>query len=90
MRPSKKQALGRFLHSVEWTILESMNNMDIKATYFNDIIQIGLNTLMPTKSVKLHSNDAPCMDDRSFKTLDTSTTKGFGRKEYSRFSFLQK
>ena len=38
MRPSKKQALGRFLHSIEWTILDSMNNMDMKATYFNDII----------------------------------------------------
>ena len=61
MRPSKKQALGRFLHSIKWAILESMNNMDMKATYFNDIIQTGLNTLMPTKSVKLHSNDAPWM-----------------------------
>ena len=33
----------------------------MKATYFNDIIPIGLNNLMPTKSVKLHSNDAPWM-----------------------------
>ena len=63
LRPSKKQAFGRFLHSVEWTILDSMKNMDIKTTYFNDMIQIGLNTLMPTKTVKLHRNDAPWMND---------------------------
>ena len=62
MRPSKKQVFGRFLHSVFLhTILDSMNKTDMKTTYFNDMIQIGLNTLMPTKTVNLHRNDAPWM-----------------------------
>ena len=62
----------------------------MRATYFNDIIQIGLNTLMPTKSVKLHSNDAPWMTGHLKLLIYTSTTKGFERKEYSPFSFIQK
>ena len=88
MRPSKKQAFGRFLHSVEWTILESMNNMDMKTTYFNDMIQIGLNTLMPTKIVNPYSNDVPWMTGhlkllirQRQKALNEQNTHS--RKEYS-------
>ena len=60
-RTSKKQALGRFLHFVDWTILDSMNNMEMKTSYFNDMIQTRLNTLMPARTVKIHRNDAPWM-----------------------------
>ena len=88
MRPSKKQALGRFLHSIEWTILESMNNMDMKATYFNDIIQTGLNTLMPTKSVKLHSNDAPWMTGH-LKLLIRQRQKALNEKNTHLFRFYR-
>ena len=75
MRPSKKQGFGRFLHSVEWKILESMNNMNMKTTYFNDMIQMGLNTLMPTKTVKLHRNDA------SWLSCFPMTPKRYMRKQ---------
>ena len=33
----------------------------MKTTHFNDMIQIGLNTLMPTKTVDANRNDAPWM-----------------------------
>ena len=88
MRSSKKQAFGRFLHSVEWIILESMSNIDMKATYFNDIIQIGLNTLMPTKSVKLHSNDAPWMTGH-LKLLICQRQKALNEKNTHLFRFYR-
>ena len=33
----------------------------MKTAYFDEMIQIGLNNLMPTKTVNFHSNDAPWM-----------------------------
>ena len=90
MQPSKKQALWRFLHSIEWKISESMNNMDTKATYFNDIIQTGLNTLMPapTKSVKLHSNDAPWMTGH-LKLVIRQRQKALNEKNTHLFRFYR-
>ena len=60
----------------------------MKATYFNDIIQIGLNTLMPTKSVKLHSNDAPWMTGH-LRLLIRERQKALNEKNTHLFRFYR-
>lgn len=61
MRPSSRDALGRFFNTVDWSLIDTMDNAQDKLKYFMSIINIGLNTIMPTKLVKLHRNDVPWM-----------------------------
>ena len=60
----------------------------MKTTYFNDIIQIGLNTLMPTKTVKLHRNDAPWMTSH-LKFLIDQRQKALNEKNTHLFRFYR-
>ena len=62
--------------------------MDMKTTYFNDMIQIGLNTLMPTKTVKLHRNDAPWMTGH-LKLLIRQRQKALNEKDIHLFRFYR-
>ncbi|XP_028394410.1 uncharacterized protein LOC114518590 [Dendronephthya gigantea] len=59
-RPSKKEQLGRFLSGVNWSSL-SVDSVEIQAAIFNDLIQVGLNNIMPEKTRVIHRNDAPWM-----------------------------
>ena len=61
MRPSSKEAFGRFLSTIDWSYLELFKSIDDKYNYFNTMILTGLNIIMPIKSIKLHINDVPWM-----------------------------
>ena len=58
-RPSRKMELGRYLSQVNWSLIENINTCQEKYDFFSRIILTGLNTIMPERAIKVHSNDAP-------------------------------
>ena len=61
MRPSARQALGRFLSNIDWLVLENVEDINEKYAFFNNIIITGMHIIMPAKTIKLHINDVPWM-----------------------------
>lgn len=59
MRLSSKQALARYLDSLDWSIIDTLNSTEEKSQFFNKLIHIGLDTIMPARTVKIHTCDAP-------------------------------
>ena len=66
-RDSKKRELGRYFKSIDWSVLESANSKD-QTRLFEDLVDIGLDIIMPIKYSKLHVNDPPCVTPE-FKSL---------------------
>ena len=58
-RPSRKRELGRYLASINWSVIHSTERCEDKLNLFIDLVKIGFNTIMPLQSTKLHINDAP-------------------------------
>ena len=67
-RASRKSELGRFLASIDWSVVSEASNCEAKLVLFTDFIKIGLDHLMPVKHVRLHLNDPPWVTER-FKNL---------------------
>lgn len=67
-RRNRKNELGRYLSSCDWSILDSLTNCDEKVTLFTDLIRIGLDCIMPLQTFKLHINDQPWVT-AEFKNL---------------------
>ena len=61
MRPSSRQALGRFLSNIDWSALENVEDINEKYAFFNNIIIMGMDTIMPAKTINLHINDVSWM-----------------------------
>lgn len=61
MRPSARNTLGRYFTSVDWTVIDTIVITEEKLDFLNCIINIGLDNIMPTKTVKIHENDPPWM-----------------------------
>ena len=61
MRPSSRQALGRFLSNINWSVLENVEDINEKYAFFNNIIIMGMDSIMPAKAINLHINDVPWM-----------------------------
>ena len=61
-RRSNISSLGRFFQNVPFEdILSSVQSPCEKLTIFTDIINYGLNTIMPERSIKVHVTDRPWM-----------------------------
>ncbi len=56
---SSKQALGRYLTHINWSTIDILQDTEEKYQFFNNIIHLGLDTIMPTKTIKDHTQDAP-------------------------------
>ena len=61
--PSGKNPLGKFhfLSNIDWSVLNSLSTIEDQLNYFSDMIIIGLNSLMPSKVIKLLVDDTPWM-----------------------------
>ena len=58
---SSVEDLGRFLSNIDRSVLNSLSTIEDQLNYFSDMIMIGLNSLTPSKVIKLHVDDAPWM-----------------------------
>ena len=87
MRPSKKSDLGRYLTSCNWSILNHLETCEEKLELFTDLINLGINILMPKRRITLHVNDPPWIT-ANFKILIKKRQAAFsnGNNELFRFT----
>ena len=59
-RPSNIACFGRFLLKVPWeNMLAPYNSSEEKLAVLTDVVNYGINTIMPERSVKVHATDRP-------------------------------
>ncbi|CAB4005807.1 Hypothetical predicted protein, partial [Paramuricea clavata] len=76
-RPSKIASVGRFLQQVPWSDLFSpAQSSEDKLNILTDIINFGLNTIMPVSTIKIHESDRPRMNT-NLKQLISRRQKAF-------------
>lgn len=87
-RPSRKLELGRFLSSIDWSVLNSSADCNNKLRLFSDLVKTSLDTIMPFKSFRLHINDAPWVT-AEFKNLIKQRQSAFARGDQVQFRHLR-
>ena len=87
-RPSRKLELGRFLSSIDWSVLNSSVDCSNKLRLFSDLVKTGLDIIMPFKSFRLHVNDAPWVT-AEFKNLIKQRQSAFARGDQEQFRQLR-
>ena len=64
-RQSRKAELGRYLSSIDWySIISIQNNCEEMWNIFYDVVSSGLELLMPSKEVKISTTDVPWMNNK--------------------------
>ena len=86
MHPSKKNELGRYLTSCNWSILDHLETCEEKLELFTNIIMVGFNTIMPNRRITVHVNDPPWIT-ANFKNLIKKRQAAFhkGNNELFRY-----
>ena len=83
-RPSNIACLGRFLLKVPWEdMLAPYNSSEEKLAVLTDVVNYGINTIMPERSVKVHATDRPWITDQ-LKRLIAKRQKAFTSGNKSR------
>ena len=63
LRESRKAELGRYLGSIDWAFLFSpLESCGKRMGVFQEVIQTGLDTILPLKKVRFNIKDAPWMN----------------------------
>lgn len=75
-RTSNKQALGRYLNNIDWTVINQLDTCNDKCELFNDLVHIGLDLITPLKEIRINTADAPWMTQK-IKTLIQKRRKAF-------------
>ena len=76
-RPSKVAEVGRFLYQVPWSGLFSQDqSSEDKLRILTEVINFGLNTIMPERSVRVHETDRPWLTSQ-LKALIARRQKAF-------------
>ena len=60
-RTSKKNSLGRYLNSIDWSVINVHDEYETKYDMFTKLVKIGLDNIMPEKSLKVYPTDVPWM-----------------------------
>ena len=63
-RPSKIASVGRFLLQVPWSDLLPDQSCEDKLSILTQIVNYGLDTIMPERSVRVHETDRPWMNSQ--------------------------
>lgn len=78
-RASRKAEMGRYLSLIDWShLLGPLDSCEEMWKMFHEIIQIGLDMLMPEKRVEISTVDVPWMNDR-LKKLIMKRQKAFNK-----------
>ena len=76
-RPSKVNSLGRFLMEVPWSSLQlSDQSCAGKLSLLTEVINYGLDTIMPVCSIRIHETDRPWVSSQ-LKQLIIRCQKAF-------------
>ena len=88
-RPSKKSSVGRYLSNISWAnLLSDDKSCEEKLTIFTDIIDLGLNILMPKKSVRVYPTDRPWIN-AEIESLIQKRQKAFNSGNLTDFKKLR-
>ena len=87
-RPSRKAELGGYLSKINWNTLEKAESCEEKNELFSKIISTGVDIIMPERTIKLHSNDAPWVTE-DFKRLISLRKRAFSSGKLILFKFYR-
>lgn len=75
---SRRTEFGRYLSVVNWYIpFSHIENCEDTFNVFHSVLRTGLDLLMPTRSVRANTSDAP---DPTFEITDSEKGKGFSQE----------
>ena len=75
---SRRTVFGRYFSVVDWYIpFSSIENCEDTLNVFHAVLRTGLDLLMPIRSVRANTSDAP---DPTFEITDSEKAKGFSQK----------
>ena len=87
-RPSKRASVGRFFLQVPWSDLLSPDlSCELKLRTLPDIINLGLNTIMPERSTKVYKTERPWLSVQ-LKQLIARRQKAFASGNQYLFKIL--
>ena len=61
---SNKMALGRVLSGIDWSCLHNLRTCDDKFSFFNDVLLVTMDIIMPIKEKRICTSDAPWMTEK--------------------------
>ena len=61
LRASSKAALGWYLSSIQWSVLDNTTSCQSKLDFFTCILKVGIDNIMPLRTVRIHTNNVPWM-----------------------------
>jgi hypothetical protein len=88
-RPSKVASMGRFLLQLPWSnLFSTLQSCEEKLKLFTELINLGLDIIMPKLSVKVHESDRPWLTAQ-FKGLITRRQKALASNNESLYKILR-
>lgn len=87
--PGKVNGVGRFLMGIPWSsLLTSDKSCEGKLSLLTEVINYGLDTIMPVRSIKIHETDLPWLSTQ-LKQLITRRQKAFASGNQPLFKILR-
>ena len=88
-RRSKVNSVGRFLLEIPWSsLLSSDQSCEGKLSLLIEVINYGLDTIMPVRSIKIHETDRPWVSTH-LKQLIIRRQKAFSSGNQPLFKILR-
>ena len=88
-RPSNVACLGRYLTNIPWeSMLPLYQSCDDKLSFVTEVINYGLNIIMPERRIKVYANDCPWMT-QGLKRLILQRQKAFSTGKMVLFRLLR-
>ena len=84
MRESTRASLGHYFSSIDWSCVETQDTCEEKLKVFRNLIGIGLENIMPEKTIKVYPKDAPWMSVK-LKELIRQRQAAFHSNKYYKF-----
>ena len=86
--PRNKAAISTFITEFDWSILDSLSSCDEEWSAFESIIRIGMDILLPTKTLNKRLDDTPWMTQH-LKSLIQQRQKAFAKGHDQLFKSLR-
>ena len=86
--PKPQTRAWQVLGPTDWSVLDSAPDYGSKLQLFQHLVKIGLNTIIPLTTIKLHLNDAPWVS-AEFKALIRSRQNAYVQSDTERFRHLR-
>lgn len=69
IKEGNKLCLGRYFNGIDWSCLSNKSTCEEKSNLFTDLVAIGLENIVPEKTIKVYPKDAPWMSVKLKKLI---------------------